>query len=532
MRKNSWTIRRIWTALFVFLVLTTGQAATAGAAWKEITVKSSDYYLEMLKFLYLTEDYLAASTLAERTLSKNEGLKNDRRFSLLRLLSIEALKATEPKQGAPTTVSKVDHVATALGNTTQEVFVLPYLTDIAIARGDMASAGAFMEALFKSTTNSYGRELVGLIRRAYPDFEDTLLKMALWHAEKGEYHRALTFIDAGRPFLSRLGLVRAGLIRAYTLVELQRKREALESLEHTEELADSLIDTYREILSGGVKTPAWKILPQRKEVAKLERLHTTLERLASLYRASLEEAITLSTTVEERLLAREESLTQIQEAMERTDGLLQRLMRLLAVRYHASTETVQLHADTITRRWQRLLNRKLTDTEKTMVYLALLDGREALWYLDNTMYCQLLYFMTLEDERTSTEQPARIFDIILTDLESVADENNTVFSKRLKSIESLAIRATEKDNYLFSELKEVINTIKTSLRTIEKELRRIHSLSVRLSIRYAYKELERLEAMKTMTKELTDMVNKGMGAERFLETLKLLTPPPSEHFST
>ncbi len=533
MRENSRTNRKRWAkVLLLSIVLALNCAAIAHAAWKEVSVSKTEFYLERLKFFYLTGDYVDSSILAEELLSESPAQYDNRKFLLLKHLISPGLEGQPPSLR----IQDKGYMATigpGYDDPTREVFLLPFLASVAMANGDMDSAESFMRTLFTSTTASSGADLTAPMRTLYPDLEDAIIKMALWHVEEKGYHRALSFIDKGRPFLSPTGLIEATLIEAYSLVRLERREEALKVVGRIMELVDSLRETYREILEGGGEKGLKQTLSHSKGIARLDRLHATLASLYSLYRARLEEAITLHTTVEERLLARKNTLEEIEQAMVRAEGQIQRLLRLLAVRYHGTTDILETHVNTITRRWQKLLNRKLTDTEKTILHMTLLDGKEALWYLDNTMYCQLLYFMAIEDNRISRQSQA-IFETLMVDLESTANNRPTGFSKKLGPLKGLTVEATKRDARLLNDINKIIDSIELSLRTIEKKKEDINRLHAKFSVEYAREELGRLDALKKRLKELAELLNRGGHTEEpeAAYLLRLISPHLFEHSST
>ncbi len=533
MRKDTRTNSKRWaTLLLLHIVLALNCDATVHAAWKEVRVSRTEFYMERLKFFYLTEDYVDSSILTEELLSENPAQYDNRKFLLLKHLISPGLEG----QSSSLRIQDKGYMATispGYNDPTREVFLLPFLAGIAMANGDMGSAESFMRTLFASIRASSGADLAASMRTLYPDLEEAIIKTALWHVEERRYQNALSFIDEGRPFLSPSGLIEGALVEVHSLMRLGRREEALEVLGRTMGLVDSLRETHREILEGRAEKDSKQIPSHSKAIARLNRLHATLESLDSLYRARLEEAVTLYTTTAERLLARKNTLEEIEQAMVRAAGRIQRLSGLLAVRYHATTDVLETHSNTITRRWQKLLNRRLTDTEKTILYMTLLDGKEALWYLDNTMYCQLLYFMAMEDNRISRQSPA-IFETLMVDLESTANNRPTGFSKRLEPLKDLTVEATKRDAQLLNDINRIIDSIELSLRIIEKKKEDINRLYVRLSVGYVREELGRLDALKERLEELAELLNRGGQTEEpeAAYLLRLISPHLFGHSST
>ncbi len=488
MRTYSWKNPERWVILCVYLILTLCGTTHSQAELREVYVNRVEYHLEELRFFYLTGNYPDALRLTERLLK--DAHPSARRLTLLRLLKVEALRGGLSSSLTPPTTDG----------------------------GEMAS----LESLLRGVLKLGDTALLTTLKGLYPGIGDALLRVALWHMERGHYMQALAFMEEGRVFLTAPLLVDAGLIRAYSLLKLDRREQALEALEDTVELAGSLLEAYRKVVEGSPPEKPWQMFPQRKELAGPGGSYAMLSALASLYRARLEEVNMLSTGLEERLLAREKALAELKQAVEESERLLKRLSGLLAVRYHAVSATVELHAERVILRWQKLLNRKLTDAEKTTVYLSLLDGRDGLWYLDNTMYCQLLYLMTLEDERISGKD-GTLFESILKDLESTASAQPTAISQMVSPVERLVRKATERDTRLLKELKGVINSIKTSLKTIDENMEHIRTMTLKLSERYAMEEVERL---KSLIAELKDLTAEGINTPGFDEArlLRLLTP--------
>ena len=141
-----------------------------------------------------------------------------------------------------------------------------------------------------------------------------------------------------------------------------------------------------------------------------------------------EEAELTYLNLKERITAKEERLAKTAERLANTKQLLS----ILAKRISAVDEKALDNNDAkVVERWQKILNRPLTATEKGIIHLLVRERGSGLWCLNNAIYSPSLCMVPgpgIDGVRNETNER------IINDLNTVLKGERIVYEQRLHSI--------------------------------------------------------------------------------------------------
>lgn len=104
--------------------------------------------------------------------------------------------------------------------------------------------------------------------------------------------------------------------------------------------------------------------------------------------------------------------------------------------------------------WERSLHRKLTGGEKRVLHVFALEGPTGLEYLENTLYSDLLYWITLARDRSKNS--VSIPEIIIDDLHKVMEGTWVDESDMFPEIDIILSHEIEEEATLITDLKKLL----------------------------------------------------------------------------
>lgn len=167
-------------------------------------------------------------------------------------------------------------------------------------------------------------------------------------------------------------------------------------------------------------------------------------------------------TLSERIKAKRASLADVK----RRSKLIAEILASLGPRtmkkaggkaYFLESELDSSH---INSRWEKRLNRNLTDLEGRIIRLVTLDGTSGLWYLDNTVYCQFLYWMAID---LTKDRPGgyglAILERIVKDIRVSFEGGETGYERLLPEIALAVLKKIDDDTALLALLDNLKNEL-------------------------------------------------------------------------
>ncbi|MCK5237124.1 MAG: hypothetical protein KAR06_09070 [Deltaproteobacteria bacterium] len=111
-------------------------------------------------------------------------------------------------------------------------------------------------------------------------------------------------------------------------------------------------------------------------------------------------------------------------------------------------------------RWSRRLNRILSKNEERILDMVALDGKEGIWYLNNTQYCQFIYWMVIDDTKDDRKNwgTSRLEQIVV-DMEQLKLTNTTELLGKLPEMEARVSLNIREDRKLLSKIEKTLKMV-------------------------------------------------------------------------
>ena len=302
-------------------------------------------------------------------------------------------------------------------------------------------------AMVKS--DSY-QEAIALIHNFKPlmpyvferDTQELMLLEAYCHYKLGRHARAVEIVNETIDILKEL---EEGYVSIYTKKSLPT--ELLRDIANmrTEEALGSEIFMGRVMESMRLSSAIMNE-PRLKHASNYFKAFNEME---GLYAKKFEEINILYSALKLRVDGNMSSLT---DAKIRTETARPSIISIVnnvfvfnkkGIRYKRGTPATS----GIIKRWEKELNRHLTDLERKVVLMVAQDGERGINYLDNTAYNQFLYWMAIDDTKE------RSMDI---DQDDAPGYGQGVLEKMVMDVESLSLGKKTQHERELPELEQAI----------------------------------------------------------------------------
>jgi tetratricopeptide (TPR) repeat protein len=151
--------------------------------------------------------------------------------------------------------------------------------------------------------------------------------------------------------------------------------------------------------------------------------------------------------------AKKEGIREARERVERIRPLLEELSRRVGGR-----KPPEGAKEVIVKRWEKLLNRTLAPPENEVVEFVLLDGEPGLLYLDNTVYCEILYWMAIDPTKDGRKPGEGILETIVRDTYTARGGGALPFETALPAMSEAVAEKIAHDERMHAKLKELMRT--------------------------------------------------------------------------
>lgn len=203
-------------------------------------------------------------------------------------------------------------------------------------------------------------------------------------------------------------------------------------------------------------------------LALAEDNYRALKTIASLYRKKEEEIKLLAGSLARKVKAKRSTLIFVQEHSVAIKEKLKRLSSLIEKKKRGILSSTPPDAKAeIIRRWGKHLNRAVTKLEEDVIDIVLLDGEEGIWYMNNTQYCQFLYWMAIDPtkaggralESDPLDNELGVIEKVIMDLETTSNGGETPYDILLPRLAPLVKEKNKDDEARLKALLKLEDTI-------------------------------------------------------------------------
>ncbi|MEE9615351.1 MAG: tetratricopeptide repeat protein [Thermodesulfobacteriota bacterium] len=204
--------------------------------------------------------------------------------------------------------------------------------------------------------------------------------------------------------------------------------------------------------------------------------YRAFETITGIFEKKGEAVYALIEEIEKNIAAQRENLA---DATRRTK-FIRRLLILLASKVLDETSEAPVirkggdHLPAIeagiAARWEKRLNRRLTGLEKDIVHMTALDGQSGIWYLNNTVYCQFVFWMAtdLTKYEPGGGYGEGILERMVLDLKTVAAGGEIPYEKLLPELELAVLKRIEEEYALLERLEDLGDRVEESRKKAER----------------------------------------------------------------
>ncbi len=478
--------------------------------FRSVTLKNFPSLGAIFETLYARGDYDVASTLLAQVRGK--------RVKYLKSLAMY-------KDG------DLDAAERMLKTIKSNEVIFPYaglmLAQITVSHNKPFKAIKFLRTILKKIPNGEGHDAVSLYlgyllfdKEKYQE-ADTYLRFVpskslyyrsavtarIWaNAKDNKFEVAINLIRTLKPLpFHEKNSHELMLVEAFSYFKLNRFAEAEEAAKKLVTLLLSIEESYNSISSKKVlpKTLLLDVAKLRdaKSLKRLEVNDTStktltltqglasepdLQKAVAYYKAfslmkelfmKKEAEITLThTTLSQSILSHREGMVKAKKKAYDMKSLVEKVAGIVYQENSMKLRPVQnkVMLENIGTSWEKELNRRLTRLERRILHMVALDGQRGLNYLENTVYCQFLFWMAVDDTKERHAGKPRysltgygegLLEKIALDIESVARGSAIAIEKDIPDIEESMQKKLEDDMRSISEL--------TTLREKTREYREV-----------------------------------------------------------
>lgn len=226
-----------------------------------------------------------------------------------------------------------------------------------------------------------------------------------------------------------------------------------------------------------------EVLETGPEVEAAHSWQLALEKLKAYHEKKYADAELFTASLAERIKKHEAGLKDAKKRIE----LIRRLLSLLSRKVYVvkDGEPVLVRGErgleaiekSIAERWEKRLNRRLTDLEKRVVHFICLDGKTGIWYLNNTVHAEPLFWMAID--LTKYGQGGQggpggygkgILERMVLDLDKLVRGSQMAYEKELPALEVLALEKLDYENRLLTSSEELKTRAAGGLKRAEEGL--------------------------------------------------------------
>ena len=286
--------------------------------------------------------------------------------------------------------------------------------------------------------------------------------MAWSKIRRGLYEEALSLKEALSAFPSHdIMRYESMLAIAHCYQSLGKLNEArdwfLKAIEGLRILKDDFKKLYKtgdmhkayinSITKDGKDMPYISFFQDDPDIIRITAYFRAFDNIKRKYEKLEEEAELTYLNLKERITAKEERLAKTAERLANTKQLLS----ILAKRISAVDEKALDNNDAkVVERWQKILNRPLTATEKGIIHLLVRERGSGLWCLNNAIYSPSLCMVPgpgIDGVRNETNER------IINDLNTVLKGERIVYEQRLHSISTALNKRVEYERGVLKDME-------------------------------------------------------------------------------
>ncbi len=333
-------------------------------------------------------------------------------------------------------------------------------------------------------------------------FQEALLGQAWSLVRLEDYENALTVLKGiGITYPYNTIEQDALILRGYCLTKLNRFKEAeehfttlLKTYEKTKRDFERIIDDpsvrkryvsallEKDIEAYVTGDEYLSVLSEDPELLNILRQYKLLSILKDGFERAKEEASEVRLYAENMVYGLAKLSKRIEEEISLSKRLLVTLKRQ-AERKKRETMDVASNTDNqvflasieqgIYDSWRNVLKREITEDEKMIVRLILLEGVEALECLNSPVVCPIVHFMNQDNARTKPEHfqgVAGVLEMIGKDLRSVRKGDKIQFERVFTDMSMQVKKRIDGSRRIIEELDKIDSQLNNSIETIDKGL--------------------------------------------------------------